>query len=226
MRKLVLALTGLIAIGAGARAETGTLATSGFWRAFGGSADNGSPVCGLQTNFGSGRVAGSFLLKWFYGQDFLTVQLFHVGWAIPAGVQAPVTVVLDGQRWNVLGKASARSDILEFYVLRPKVRAFIHDFTASDTMLVTFDAGTAAPWTASLRGNSAVMGEMVRCVLRSAARDGETPFDYARDAQPYSPPAAAAVPQPFATDRPAPAAPPQTFVKARDGKAIEGKSTD
>ncbi len=224
MRTLALALIASTALGAGARAETGTLATSGFWRAFGGSADNGSPVCGLQTNFGAGRVAGSFLLKWYYGQDFLTVQLFHVGWAIPPGVQAPVTVMLDGQRWNVLGKASARSDILEFYVLRPKVRAFIHDFTAANTMLVTFDAGSTAPWTASLRGNSVALDEMVRCVLRSAARDAETPFDYARDAQPYSPPYAGA-PQPFAADRPAPA-PPQTFVKAREGKSIEGKSTD
>ena len=225
MRKVALALVGLAAFGSVARAETSTLATSGFWRAFGGSADNGSPVCGVQTNFGSGRVAGSFLLKWFYGQDFLTVQLFHVGWAIPAGAQAPVTVVLDGQRWNVLGKASARSDILEFYVLHPKVRAFLHDFTAANTMLVTFDAGTAAPWTASLRGDSAVMGDMVQCVLRSAARDAPTPFDYARDAQPFAAPYAATS-QPFAADQPTPA-PPQTFVKAREGgKSIEGKSTD
>ena len=220
MRKLVLALIGVVALGAGARADTSTLATSGFWRAFGGSADNGAPVCGLQTNFGSGRATGSFLLKWFHGQDFLTVQLFHVGWAIPAGVQAPVTVMLDGQRWNVLGKASTRPDILEFYVLRPKVRAFIHDFTAADAMVVTFDAGTAPPWTASLRGNSAVTDEMVRCVLRLAPRDAQSPFDYVRDAQPSS------TPQPFATDGRAPA-PSQAFVKAPDhSKAIEGKSTD
>ncbi len=196
VRTVVLGVISSLFLASAAVAEPRELATSGYWRAFGGTSDNGTPVCGVQTTFGINGSGGGFLLKWFAGNDFLTVQLYRPSWNIPRDVQAPVTVVLDGQRWNVVGKAGVRPNMLEFYVRPEKVREFVHDFTAANGMVVTFDTGSERPWTASLAGNSAVVDVMVRCVARYAGADSATPFSYLPTGQPYAP-APADSTQPF-----------------------------
>ena len=58
-----------------AAAQTNTIATAGYWKAFAGKSNNGIPLCGMSAS-GKGLF---FSIKVYKGDDDMTVQLGSSG---------------------------------------------------------------------------------------------------------------------------------------------------
>jgi len=80
------------ALSTSGQANTVILVHAGQWEAFGGKANDDSPVCGIANRGAEGRI---FTVKWFYGADHLTIQVFKNGWSIPAGTPVDVYMKID-----------------------------------------------------------------------------------------------------------------------------------
>jgi hypothetical protein len=197
----------VITVGA---ARTVDLVRSGFWTAFGGTAEDERAVCGM---IASGDAGRSVTIKWFKGDEYLTLQVFKSSWAVPAGMQVDVVMQIDGaSAWQAkasgIGGSTGGTGI-EFRVSLDSVSTFTNEIRYGRTMNVWFPSGTETAWTANLTGSAGALSAMIDCMkyMSNQAGGGPSQPSYG-DSQPYG----GGAPQPYDEEpdrpKPAPQAPP------------------
>jgi hypothetical protein len=77
--------------------------------------------------------------------EFVGMALDRPTWDIPPDAKIPIALSFDGRRgWNF--EAVGDGSTLSFGFRRAQLAAFEQEFRDSDTMMLSFDAGTEAPW--------------------------------------------------------------------------------
>jgi hypothetical protein len=109
-------------------ADTQTLARAGSWSAFGGTTTSGRPVCGVSSS-GDGRYFG---LKFYKGDDTLTIQLGSSSWTIENKSKQRVTMRIDSNsRWTATAVGMHFNDGdagLEFEINHRELDRFVREF--------------------------------------------------------------------------------------------------
>jgi hypothetical protein len=139
-------------------ADTMHIGESGYWTAFGGTSDKGTPVCGIST-LGSQRA---LLIKWFKGEDKLTAQIFKDTWHMREGANVPIRMQLGGYSpWAAT--ALGRGEELEFAIPVRNVAQFEREVRSSSKLRISF-SGSESDWEGQLAGAGEMMSLMVRCM--------------------------------------------------------------
>ena len=120
-------------------AQTNTIASVGFWKAFAGKSNNGKALCGMSSE----GKAIFFSIKVYQGNDEMTVQLSAKSWKINDGDAG-----------------------LEFVVALKNLEKFLTEFAASNTLRISFDGSDAQNWTLDLTGTAAVTSAFSDCVIK------------------------------------------------------------
>jgi hypothetical protein len=149
-------------LGSSATAQTRPLGGSGVWSAYGGLTEGGRQVCGMHV-FGSEQR--DLHIKWFSGNNHLTIQAFKPSWNIPQGTRMPLVIGIDGRvGWNV-PEAFGVGALVEWIVSRQTFDEFVAAFRLGNTLTVSFPGGSEPPWVASLRGSLATFELFAACIL-------------------------------------------------------------
>jgi hypothetical protein len=178
------------------------LKVSGYWKAFLVGTKE-TPICGMSSSYADPRN-GQLLIKYFYGQDYLTGHIVKPSWRFPAdGVAVPLTIGVDRNpimSGSAVGYLNNNLPMLEFYIKPEKVSidGFLNDFAKAARFWVRFDEGTEKPWVFDMQGSAEVVSVFRNCTLRLIAESKSA-------TQPYGKPQAT---QPFGKPSPAPAAQP------------------
>ena len=147
-----------------ATARTSTIATAGYWKAFAGKSDDGTPVCGMSAS-GKGLF---FSIKVFRGDEEITVQLGSSGWKIKDGAKQKVVMRFDNESpWKATATGFHFSDGdagLEFVVKLKNLEGFLVDFARSQTLRLNFEGSDVEDWIADLTGTAAVTAAFANCV--------------------------------------------------------------
>lgn len=195
---IVVSLAGLTR--PGLAQDVRVLDRAGGWTALGGIADNGSPVCGIDTR---NDIGMSFLIIYYQNDAFLTVRIFRRTWDIPADARVRVNINIEGVRWTAIadpirsGRQTTRTG-LQFTIHVDEMNAFERAFRQAMRMQIEFPQGSEPPWNFNLTGTNRIMTSFVRCM--------EIMRDTSRPTQPHSPPRQAPT-QPFSQPSPAPSQP-------------------
>lgn len=147
-----------------AEANVITFARIAGWEAFGGVANDGQSVCGISTS-GGGRWIG---IKYYQGDNSLTIQLSKNTWQIPSGLRTKVTMQFDRESpWVATAKGGTNNGtpFLELDLPRQNIDAFLDEFKGSGKMYVRFpDEPKIEDWVVDLVGTSAIAGKMFACI--------------------------------------------------------------
>jgi hypothetical protein len=162
----VMRVPGIAAVGAVlamlagvAEAQIHWLESTGAWRSYGGLSDQGTPVCGMRVLSGE----RAFHVKYFGGNDFLTVQVFKDSWRIPANTDVRVRYGVDGDmRWYAT--ALGQRDFIEWRIDMETMREFERSFRLGNRLEIVFPDGNETGWMVSLRGSNAITSSFVRCL--------------------------------------------------------------
>ncbi len=145
-------------------AQTSTIATAGYWKAFAGKSNDGTPVCGMSAS-GKGLF---FSIKVYKGDEEMTVQLGSSGWKIKDGAKQKVVMRFDKESpWNATATGFHFSDGdagLEFVVKLKNLEEFLVEFARSQTLRLSFEGSDVEGWTADLTGTAAVTVAFGNCV--------------------------------------------------------------
>ncbi|MEI6203311.1 MAG: hypothetical protein WCP68_15280 [Enhydrobacter sp.] len=169
MKRIVLAAVaaslGLLATSA-ALADTQTLATAGAWKAFGGTSNDNTPVCGISTS-GNGLF---FSLKVYKGDEEMTVQLGSSDWKIKDGAKQKLAMRFDKETpWNATATGFHFSDGdagLEFVVKLKNLETFITEFAGGNKLRINFEGSDVDSWSAGLSGTAAVTAAFADCIKK------------------------------------------------------------
>ena len=146
-----------------AHAETKTLAKSGGWEAFGGTATGGRPVCGISTNPGE-RYFG---LKFFSGDASFTIQVGDNAWKITDKNKYNLTMRFDREpEWTTTGSGMHFDDGdpgIEYSINRSELAKFAREFGGSKQLVLRYQSSGMAEWKIDLTGVRAVKVEFDNC---------------------------------------------------------------
>ena len=160
----MLALALAVGAGTAAKAEVRILSRAGAWQAFGGSSDDGKRLCGMSTK-GKGMWFG---VKYFKGDNGFTIQLSSDDWKLNDGVKIAVTMRFDRESpWSATATGFHMSDgdaALEFEVPVNKLRLWLTEFRAANTLVVGFPNDRVEDWRVDLSGTTAVSNTLVACM--------------------------------------------------------------
>ena len=158
-----LALATLMATPA-AQAEVTVFSRVGTWQAFGGTNKAGQAVCGVATQ-GDGKYIG---IKYYRGDDSLTVELSNETWKVTDGTKVSVTMKFDNESpWTARATAYHMSDgdaALQFDINQNQLDRWLAEFRRSYNLIVGFPNDKVPDWQASLRGTSAIADSMAECL--------------------------------------------------------------
>jgi hypothetical protein len=159
-------LAALLAASPLAQADTHALASSGSWRAFGGTTNSGRPVCGVSMNV-EDRYFG---VKYFSGEPTFTIQMGTGAWTVSNGEKIAVRMTFDTQSpWNASGTGMHFSDGdagVEFDIQQGQLDAFLREFRGSARLRLEFPNRGVADWQLALAGVSVVSEAMQDCVKK------------------------------------------------------------
>ncbi|MBM3649350.1 MAG: hypothetical protein FJX11_16325 [Alphaproteobacteria bacterium] len=145
-------------------AQTNTIATAGYWKAFAGKSNSGTPLCGMSAT-GKGLF---FSIKVYRGDDDMTVQLGSERWKIKDGAKQKVVMRFDREapwRATATGFHFRDGDAgLEFSVKTKNLESFLKDFAKSQKLRIEFEGSDVDGWTADLTGTAAVTVAFGNCV--------------------------------------------------------------
>jgi hypothetical protein len=181
MRTALLALMLSAAVASGASAQTRTLAQVGGWTAFGGTLNNGTPTCGVDTR---DAASGRHFLIQFTANDRqrLSVRALRETWQIPPRTSVPVRMSIDAAPgWQATANGGGRE--VQWFIGMDTLDRFERTFRAGSNMRLDFPGGNEAPWTFSLVGTNAIMNHFLGC-LRSIGATGQP--QAAAPTQPFS----------------------------------------
>ena len=159
----------MLALVGSANAEVQTFAREGSWQAYGGTSDNGRALCGVSSS-GTGKYFG---LKYFNGDNTLTIQLGSNEWRVKDGAKQRVRMQIDNNsQWDAVGTAFHFGDGdagLEFEIRSNQLETFMTEFRGGNTLFIRFPETDVSDWRASLDGSDTISDSFVRCVkaLRS-----------------------------------------------------------
>lgn len=169
--------------------------SSGVWTVFGGTSNLGTPMCGME-EFGPNEL---FAIKWFKGQDRLTIHLFSNKWIAKEGDLIPVTMQFSGHDpWDVIGRVHTIKGgvLLEYHVNNDAMDQFLKEVQDSAKVEIGFPGTNAHSWTVDLTGSRSAFGAFSACVAKTLkAAPEESPFSGAGVAVPL--PSKPAMPSPF-----------------------------
>jgi hypothetical protein len=166
-RPIALALSLILSIlmnPAAGEAATQVFSRAGAWEAFGGTSNNGRPVCGISSR-GTGKYFG---LKYFGGDVSFTIQLGSSSWRVQTGSRQPVVLRFDrASPWNGLATGIHFGDGeagLEFSIRRGQLDQFMREFRGASELIIEFPRSNANGWRAALRGTDVISDSLVRCI--------------------------------------------------------------
>lgn len=149
---------------AGANARVFNIDQQGAWTAFAGTADNGQRLCGISTT-GTGKYFG---LKYYKGDETLTIQLGAKVWIIRDGGRQRVTLKIgDHSPWSATatGFHFADGDAgLQFGIRADQLAQFMSEFSGSNVIYVRFPNSDVSDWRGSLDGGRAISESLLRCI--------------------------------------------------------------
>lgn len=165
MRKPLLVLALLLAGIAPALAAVATLYRAGAWQAFGGTTDDGKPLCGMST---AGRGSW-FGVKYFKDDDGFTIQLSSTDWQVKKGEKVKMTMRFDRlSPWSGTATGFIMADgdaALELEIPANRLATWLREFRGANRLEVGFpDAPDVDDWTVDLTGTTAVSDRMVACM--------------------------------------------------------------
>jgi len=147
-------------------AQTSTIASAGYWKAFGGRSNDGTPVCGMSAS-GKGLF---FSIKLYKNDDSMTVQLGSDRWKLKDGAKQKIVMRFDRHSpWNAVGTGFHFKDGdagLEFSVGVKNLETFLTEFARSRSLRIEFDGSNVEGRTADLTGTAAVTEAFANCVQR------------------------------------------------------------
>jgi len=210
---------------AAVQARTVELLHSGYWTAFGGTADDGHPVCGIISSGAEGRT---FTVKLFQGDDHLTVQVFKPSWQVPPGTRVAISMQFDRNApWtaNAIGMESAKG--VELTVPLDRAVNFSNEVRAASTMRLSFPNGSEAPWIGDMTGSNNSVSAMVTCInALNRTNGGPTqPFGDATPAPQPPPMGQPIAPIPLPAPAPGPAVVPHASTEEKQRPGSPGPST-
>jgi hypothetical protein len=197
-RSVALAVAFTLVAG-GALAQTRTIGTFGAWEAFGGTSNDGRPVCGVSTSWQDRRYFG---IKYWQGREHFTIQLIKPSWQIPQGTRIPVALQFDQQSpWTASATGfpgtSTAGAFIEFTVPFGRLENFLREFRLASSAVMSFQSGNEPAWRLTLSGSNAASQAMNDCVRRMGGGGGAgkgapgggptQPFG-GGTSQPFSPP--------------------------------------
>jgi hypothetical protein len=145
-------------------ADTRVLARAGAWQAFGGTTSSGRPVCGMSST-SAGKYFG---LKYFSGENTLTVQLGNDKWTLKDKVKVKVEMRFDQESpWNAtaIGMHFNDGDAgPEFDINRKQLDQFLREFRGADAIIIRFPSEDVSEWRGSLGGTDSVSSSFTHCV--------------------------------------------------------------
>jgi hypothetical protein len=152
-----------------AQAQTRIIAQNNGWTAFGGTAENGAAVCGLETR--DPNTGRHLLMQHLVGQEQPIVRLSRPSWNLPAGSTRPVRIVIDNRQvFDATGMGAGQEMSWPLVLDR-----FESAFRLGATVRVEFPNGPDTPWNLSLTGTNAVMGAFMGCMRMMVIQPGEAP---------------------------------------------------
>jgi hypothetical protein len=155
-----------------------------------GNITQGSPACGLSNNAANPGMK-LFMVKWFYGNDYLTIQISKQSWRIPKSARGEIEIKFDnGTPFIGTAHAHPEGNIMELPVPISQINNFMQEFRDSNRMTVRFVSGNEQPWWADMAGSRPVGLAFERCILSY--------LDQMKSAQPTQPYSAQPT-QPFST---------------------------
>ncbi len=181
-----------------AHGQVRDFARAGDWAAFEGRSVTGQPVCGISVGDGT-RYLG---IKYFLGQEHLTVHLMKETWSVPRDARAAIRLGVDrAAPWGVIAAAVADGRGLEWRIPGGEAMdEFFGSFRNGTVLRIAFPSGSEADWVFSLRGSGAIAESFGLCILRMAPTQPSQLYGtgVSRPAVPSQPfgDAPAAMPQP------------------------------
>ncbi len=161
-------LAGFLLHPTAARADTHIISSSGSWEAYEGTSEDGTQLCGMDTT--SDNDNGDDIdIKYFNGDDELTIQLFSNGWKIPDGKSdTKIEIKFDSESWHVNQVTGFHLDDgtsgMEFTISKDDANDFIDDFSASSNLHLAFTNSDVDDWDIDLSGSQDVVGPFKDCV--------------------------------------------------------------
>ncbi len=147
----------------GVRADTKILATAGSWDAFGGTTENGVPVCGISSDSRNQY----FGVKLFSGNQTFSIQLGGTGFEAEEKQRMKVIMVFDARSpWTAKGTGFRFSDgdpALQFTIKLEDLNTFKNEFRSASRLRVRFPDTRNADWVLSLSGTNAVYKQFDDC---------------------------------------------------------------
>lgn len=188
----VLAAVAGLWLPAEAQANTKDLATAGSWTAFGGTSDDGTPVCGIIER---GHDQRALTFKWYKGNNYFTVQIFKPTWNIPSGTHVKVEMKIgDYTPWSA--DALGASNMVEFHVSIASEPQWENELKNSQTYYLAFPSGSEPEWEGTLSGAAPIFSKMGECIRILNAFDNTAPN---RPTEPFGSNTASPPTQPFGT---------------------------
>jgi hypothetical protein len=158
--------------GAPATADVADYYSAGFWTAFSGTSNSGTPMCGVSTSGSQGRFIG---IKYFRGSSAFTIHVIRDGWYIPGGTAVRVTLQFDNNSpWIASGSGSGQT--IEMSVPERSMNTFFNEFRYASTLAITFNQGNEGRWIVRLRGTNAITAAFFQCVFAVGPARPTQPF--------------------------------------------------
>ncbi|MGV7212517.1 hypothetical protein [Bradyrhizobium sp. UFLA05-112] len=204
MKTSLLAAAAALLMATAAPVSAEDLMISGYWRAYRNVVGD-KPTCGVSTSTADG---GTFMIKYFYGDTYLTGHVMKRSWRFPSDgtyINIPLTVGVDRNpilRGNAIGYTQFVSPedgvrqplpTLEFSITPQKtsIDQFLDDFSLAAKFWLRFDEGSEKPWVLDMTGSAKVTLVFKACALElirlSKGNDSLTsqPYGQPRATQPY-----------------------------------------
>lgn len=183
MKRLMMTVAALGLLTTAAQAAT-TLYKRGAWETYITRATDNRPMCGMKVE-GRGTM-----LTIKYSGDQIFLQMYKMGWSIPAETEIPGWLQFDNsQRFPMIGTGymhRSGAGYVEFTVKQGTEVEFLSLFGDADKMVLGFDQGTQVPFTVNMNGSRGAAQSFKGCVVAI-----DTP-----EPQPFAKPAPQ-LPQPF-----------------------------
>lgn len=150
-------------------ADMTQIASRGAWTAYAGLSDQGQKLCTVSAQ-GGGRWFG---MKYFAGDDKLTIHLMNNVWTGRSGLNVPLTAEFDGNgKWRVTAESFRMANgqlALEFNVPLRSIEQWLREFAGSQRLIVRFpDHRDVTDWSVSLDGSDEIASPLLTCIAATA----------------------------------------------------------
>jgi hypothetical protein len=148
-----------------AYADTTIIARAGPWEAFAGTSTDGTKVCGVSTSWDDDRYFG---VKYYKGDDTITIQMGSPKWTIDDGAKQRVVMKIDrNSDWTATASGmhfSKKDAGLQFEIAKKQLSIFVQEFGDGEQLRLSFPGSDADDWTVSLQGTETLIGSFDNCI--------------------------------------------------------------